>query len=281
MAKTQNTTAKSFAETYPAWKRANDRWIELSSRRNQIHDELSDLDHATTLENAIVNRPDRVREKDVILPPTRKRLSERVKQLLGDLAPAEPPLEPPDPQVIYHDPNTARCIELGVELRTIEESLEALHPHLVKAHRESSRDFCAAMLPAYRAEAAGPLVRAMIELGQALRQHSEWIRDIRLQGADVSFMRPMDTESDFGFFREALAWAATQGHTDPSQLPADWLASPAPVAPATPLPRPTPHTDAARARGARFIDPRGYARAAAAKVRAEAEASAAHIGRGC
>ena len=251
----------TFAEAQPVWKRLSDRVGTLTSRRNAIHDELRDLEHATAWDNSLIWRGDRRTVADVFIPAKPKpTLRERVKQLLGEFEPPPPPPEPTEPTVTYIDPFTARKAELGKELADIEQALEILLPQLARAHQAASRAFCEANMAAYRSSHAGRVCRALTELGAALGAQADFLNGIQQQGCDPLYFRHVDGASIFGdvrdgtpHLRELLERAIQHGHFSRADLDAAELPAPAASAYVPPPAPATPHTDAVRAKLGRML----------------------------
>jgi hypothetical protein len=253
---------RTFAEAHPEWKRRSDRVNELCRRRDAIHDELRDIEQATAKENAVIFH-DRAGVEIQIPPRPKPTLGGRVKALLGEFEPPEPPPEPKEIVRTYSDPFMARKVELTKELVDIETALEILHPQLAQAHQQASLAFCQASMAAYRDRAAR-ICHALVELGAACVEHHQYIEGIRAQGCDPAYFRPVDASRFLGdprygmpMLREFLDWAAELGHFDQAEVEATALPAP-PVATAyTPPPAPpTPHTDAVMAKLRRMLPSR-------------------------
>jgi len=122
-------------------------------------------------------------------------------ELLGSLLPEQTPeeLAPAQPRPSW--PGKAELDALGEELEKVRFAIAYLTPETAKAHAEASKSFCEARRPEYAALVAR-MVEAVTLLGCAIIDHRNYLRDARLEGASVSFLRPVSTEQ-FGFVGEA------------------------------------------------------------------------------
>jgi hypothetical protein len=131
----------------------------------------------------------------------RKSATPGAVELLGSLLPAQTPeeLAPVEPRPSW--PGKPELDGLGAEVDKIRHAIEYLTTATAEAHAEASKRFCEARRPEYAAVVARMAEAAKL-LGSAIIDHRNYLREARLEGASVSFLRPVSTEQ-FGFVGEA------------------------------------------------------------------------------
>jgi hypothetical protein len=219
------------------------KWHELQIRQAEIHRELHDGQqhemfsqterHDANGERVIESRPvgklslaARLRERtsrgfDPGPGPTRPEpptdFPEAVRAKLGDV------VEFPKPPAPVVDEDRERARRLTAEWEAIEAAKTALVPQMQRALIDGSRVFCQALLPEYR-RVVGELVETMTSFGDAWLAHQRWVRDVQLEGADISSLRIMFAVADEALLPlvAALEWAIQCGLCGPEKMPAAW-----------------------------------------------------------
>jgi hypothetical protein len=136
--------------------------------------------------------------KQKVLPKER---NARAVELLGNLLPEQTPeeLSPAPPRPSW--PGKPELDALGEEVETVRAMIDLLTRETAKAHSDASKLFCEARRPEYAAIVARMAEAAKL-LGSAIIDHRNYLREARLEGASVSFLRPVSTEH-FGFVGDA------------------------------------------------------------------------------
>lgn len=235
----------TLAEVSPEWKRLSDKVRELSERRDAIHDELKEIDARQQRRASRIPSPISFgqRAADLVIEKPTPRPSEQALKLIGDdtLLPqeSEPRPESTDAKakrvVQYRHPDDKRAAELSAELTAVEEALAFLHPQWARAHRDGSRQLCALLSDEYQT-VVDRLTQALMEVGNALIAHRDFVAAVARQGADPMWLRQVDAISLQEMFgdpkdsssaiRRLLGFAAEIGRFDRDQLPDEWTLTP-------------------------------------------------------
>jgi hypothetical protein len=229
----------------PRWAALADKYAELMRRADEIGAEMAQLLKVERVTMRIEEKDPNGKLRGTITvketiplfsselgstplpPPPVPEPSAKVVSILGKLLPNN--REKPAPVVGPIGERRARVNALTEELEAVREAIKLIEPEIRAAHLEGSADLCRALAPEYQI-VADRVTRAIVELGEAAIEHENWLKELRLQGAASSMLRPvlvsaLDERGDpIARLRRLLEWAAEGGWFARSDIPGTWRA---------------------------------------------------------
>jgi uncharacterized membrane-anchored protein YhcB (DUF1043 family) len=220
----------------PTLRSVAPEWAELSDKLAELLELERDLETKIAVNQKIINQSGLAtfNQNNIIAlqaateaegKPARTvgGVSKKAAALLGRFAPTPKPAPAP----LAQEPAISReQRDLGNEIKSVREAIEALRPQLTRAHLDGSAKLCELLRPQY-GKLAARICAALVELGlaeTAQREFTHKYRNVARSALRVihgtgSLGDPRDYQSEI---RRLLAFAAECGHYNLTDLPADW-----------------------------------------------------------